>query len=193
MHVRLSFQRKNAGPNVALRMHEQRFLAGDEEYRKARCKIIPYVVDGPLAVQLIKPKPVEVTLDGPRHPNRWHQVPKCKARGQAAILECDIDVGLSNKKVRKILNIIRPHIESVTIDVALIVDTLTHQEEEEVSVVSARWARTSAFLNRRAFALRARIRFKSRAPASDSGGSKRSILRARLSSPSFQLKMPVKP
>lgn len=122
----------------------KRFLSGDEDYRNARCKIIPHVVDGPLAIRLIKPRPMEVNIDGPRHPATWHQVPKIadpltNETTSAAVLECDIDVGMSNKQMRKIINVIRPHIESVTIDVALIVGTPKDSEVEEPSACIGLW------------------------------------------------------
>mmetsp|Transcript_11850 Transcript_11850/g.22499 ORF Transcript_11850/g.22499 Transcript_11850/m.22499 type:complete len:177 (-) Transcript_11850:148-678(-) len=131
-------------PTSRDRKQKQRFLSGDEDYRNARCKIIPHVVDGPLAIRLIKPRPMEVNIDGPRHPATWHQVPKIadpltNETTSAAVLECDIDVGMSNKQMRKIINVIRPHIESVTIDVALIVGTPKDSEVEEPSACIGLW------------------------------------------------------
>ena len=99
--------------------------------------MIPHVVDGPLAIRLIKPKPMEVNIDGPRHPATWHQarrsVDPLTKRTSAPVLECDIDVGISNKQIRSIINMLRPHIGSVTVDVALIVGTPKGSEVEEVS------------------------------------------------------------
>ena len=85
-------------------LNQQRFLNGDNKYRNGRCKVIPYVVDGPLAIRLIKPKPLEVSVDGPRHPSTWENVPQSfnptTGKTNHAIVEVDIDV-LSEKTIRK--------------------------------------------------------------------------------------------
>ncbi len=103
---------------------EQRFLSGDVEYR-ARAKVIPYIVDGPLAIRMIRPpKPKEVPIHTPRHPATWTNVPKSvdptTGKTNCAILECDVDC-VSDKKMRKLINIVRPFMQTITIDMAFII------------------------------------------------------------------------
>ena len=120
----------------------KRFLLGDNDYRNARAKVIPYVVDGPLAIRVIKPKPLEVDLWGPRHPSKWEDVPKSvdpkTGKVNHVVLECDIDL-LANKTIRKIINIVRPHIGSIVADLALIVSAPKHSEIEEPSCCLGLW------------------------------------------------------
>ena len=102
-----------------------------------RCSVlIPSSSIGPLAIRLIKPKPMEVNIDGPRHPTTWQQVSKSVSsstgKANAAILECDIDL-LTERTIRKIINIVRPHIQSITCDLALIISTPKGSKIEEVS------------------------------------------------------------
>jgi len=120
----------------------KRFLLGDNDYRNARAKVIPYVVDGPLAIRVIKPKPLEVDLWGPRHPSKWEDVPKSvdpkTGKVNHVVLECDIDL-LANPTIRKIINIVRPHIGSIVADLALIVSAPKHSEIEEPSCCLGLW------------------------------------------------------
>jgi len=120
----------------------KRFLAGDDDYRNHRIKVVPFIVNGPLAIRVIKPAPREVNVYGPRHPAKWLQVPKsidsCTRKANAAILECNIDL-FSNANVRKIINIVRPHLPGITIDVALIISAPKESEIEEPSACLGLW------------------------------------------------------
>mmetsp|Transcript_20625 Transcript_20625/g.44801 ORF Transcript_20625/g.44801 Transcript_20625/m.44801 type:complete len:644 (+) Transcript_20625:229-2160(+) len=120
----------------------KRFLMGDDEYRNSRAKLIPYVVDGPLAIRLIKPKPVEVRIDGPRHPATWEKKPKSvdpsTGKIRHPLLEVDIDL-ISANAVRKIINLIRPHLHSITIDLAFIISQPKGSEIEEPSACVGLW------------------------------------------------------
>ena len=121
---------------------KQRFLMGDNEYRNLRAKIVPFVVDGPLAIRLIKPPPMEIDIDGPRHPAKWTNVPKSidpvMGKTTHALLEVDIDL-LSVKAIRRVINIVRPHLQSITIDLAVIVSKPQHSEIEEPSACLGLW------------------------------------------------------
>ena len=120
----------------------KRFFLGDDEYRKARAKVVPFVVDGPLAIRLIKPAPMEVHIDGPRHPNTWTTVPKrvdpATGEVQHAIMELDVDL-FSSKAIRKIINIIRPHLQSITIDVAIIISKPHPEDADEPFACVGLW------------------------------------------------------
>lgn len=91
----------------------------------ARAKVIPYIVDGPLAIRMIKPpKPKEVPIHTPRHPAKWIRIPKSvdhiTGKTNCAIMECDVDC-VSDNKMRKLISIVRPFMQSITIDMAFII------------------------------------------------------------------------
>ena len=129
-------------PSPQCVLNQQRFLIGDEEYRNSRLKLILCLVDGPLPIRLLKPKPVELNVHGPRHPTLWTDVQKSvdsfSHKSSQVIIECDIDF-ISEKSYRKILNMIRPHMRSITIDIAFIISKPTNSEIEEPSACLGLW------------------------------------------------------
>lgn len=121
---------------------EQRFLSGDAEYQ-ARAKIIPCIVDGPLAIRMIRPpKPKEVLIHTPRHPATWTRVPKSvdptTGKTNCAILECDVDF-VSDKSIRKLINIVRPYVQSITIDMAFIISKPENSSIDEPCACLGLW------------------------------------------------------
>ena len=105
-------------------------------------KLIPCLVDGPLPKRLLKPKPIEVNVHGPRHPTLWIDLPKIidpiSHKPSHAIVECDIDF-ISEKSFRKVLNMVRPHMWSIKIDFALIISKPKLSEIEEPSACLGLW------------------------------------------------------
>ncbi len=120
----------------------KRFLSGDEDYRNKRLKIVPYLVDGPLAIRLIKPKPVEITIHGECHRSKWTKVSKTiNASGKTTaspLLECDVDL-VSHAAIRRIINIVKPHLKHITIDLALVVSKPYGSDVEEPSACLGLW------------------------------------------------------
>ena len=96
-------------------------------------------VDCPLPRRLLKPKPVEVNVHGPRHPTLWTDVPKIvdliSHRPSHAIVVCDINF-ISEKSFRKVLNMVRPPMRSIIIDIAFIISKPKLSEIEEPSACS---------------------------------------------------------
>lgn len=105
-------------------------------------KCIPCLVDGPLPIRLLKPKPIEMNVHGPRHPALWTDVQKSvdpfSHKSSHVIIECDVDF-ISEKSFRKISNMIRPHMRSITIDIALIISKPMNSEIEEPSACLGLW------------------------------------------------------
>ena len=97
---------------------------------------------GPLAIRLIKPPPIEVNIHGHRHPVKYHEAPQSidptTGKIKHRLIECDIDL-LSEKTVRKIINIIRPHLASITIDCAFIISKPEGSDIEEPSCCVGLW------------------------------------------------------
>jgi len=122
--------------------HIQRFLDEDDEYRNTHTKLVPFIVDGPMAIRLIKPKPQEFHMSGIRHPVSWHKVNRSidskTGKVSSALLECDVDL-VSNPAMRKVCSMVRPHLSKITIDIALIVSKPTDSEVDEPSACIGMW------------------------------------------------------
>ena len=82
------------------------------------------------------PMPKEQAIHTPRHPATWKNVPK--SRRCRAILECDVDF-VSDKSIRKIINIVRPFVQSVTIDLAFIISKPAHSDIDEPCACLGLW------------------------------------------------------
>jgi hypothetical protein len=114
---------------------KQRFLLGDADYRNARMKLIPCFVDGPRAIKLLRPKPIEVIVNNDvMHPATWFDVPPARdpitKKTEHAILELDMNF-VSSRGIRRILSIARPHLQSITIDIAFIISKPQDSQDEE--------------------------------------------------------------
>lgn len=85
---------------------------------------------------------MEVDIDGPRHPSKWTNVPKSvdpqTGRTNHALLEVDIDL-LSERTIRRVINLIRSSLSSMTVDLAFIVSKPKHSEVEEPSACLGLW------------------------------------------------------
>lgn len=114
----------------------KRWLRADDEYRRSRLKVIPYIVDGPIAIRLIKPKAAELTVHGEKTPVKFAMVPG--NQNDAPLMECDIDL-VSNATIRKLANMIRHHLKSIVIDVAFIISKPSGSAEEEPSACLGCW------------------------------------------------------
>lgn len=105
-------------------------------------QLIPYVVDGPMAINLIKPKPAEINVHRLKTPLSFTKVPPetCPDTGKtlAAVLECDIDL-FTNDKIRKLANMIRSYLKRIVIDVAFVIAKPRDQEEDEPSACLGCW------------------------------------------------------
>ena len=120
----------------------KRFLMGNNEYRNARLKVIPCLVDGPLAIRLIKPEPMEVCVHNDKHPAIWTDVDMSidsfTNKTSQMVVEVDIDF-ISNRSYRKLFSLVRPHMPSLTIDVAFVASKPKNSTIEEPSVCLGIW------------------------------------------------------
>ena len=99
-------------------------------------------MNGPLAIRLIKPPPIEVNIHGYRHPVTYHKAPRSidpvTGKIKHRLIECDVDL-LSEKTVRKITGIVRPHLPGITIDCAFIISKPKDSDIEEPSCCVGLW------------------------------------------------------
>ena len=103
----------------------KRFFAGDLEYQRRRAKIIPMVVKAPYVVKMIAPNASEMTMHTPRHPVSITKVnkvvdPITGKTTSAAVMEVGVDF-YTTAAIGRIVNIVLPHLGSITIDVALVI------------------------------------------------------------------------
>ena len=112
----------------------QRFIKNDDDYRNARLKILPCLVDGPLPIRIIAPPKKEITVQGQTLPTKWikHAAKTC-ADGTILqpCLELEVDI-ISNSTLRSVSGILRNYIKGISLDLAIIVGSpgLVNDPEE---------------------------------------------------------------
>ena len=85
-----------------------KFWNGDDEFRDARYKLIPRIVDGPWIIR--KSVGTKPALIGKKLKQRYFQGPN--------YLEVDIDLG-SSMVAARILSVVRDYCSSITVDMAV--------------------------------------------------------------------------
>ncbi|KAL7498394.1 hypothetical protein ACHAWT_006228 [Skeletonema menzelii] len=119
----------------------KRFFTGDEDYQRRRAKIIPMVVKAPYVVKIIAPDPSEMTMHTGRHPMSIKKVNKVvdPATGNttaAAVMEFGVDF-YTSAAIGRIINIVMPHLGSITVDLAIVIAPPWGAEGEEADEPSA--------------------------------------------------------
>lgn len=119
----------------------KRFFKGDSEYQRRRAKIIPCVVKAPYVVKMISPNPCEMTMHSERHPVSIKKVnkvvdPVTGKTTAAALMEAGVDFYSSNA-IGRLINIVMPHLDKITIDVAMVIAPPWGAEGEEANEPSA--------------------------------------------------------
>ena len=119
----------------------KRFLSGDDAYRDARFKILPCLVDGPLPVRIMAPPKKELLISSRALPSKWkkHRM-ETLSDGTILqpILEMEIDV-ISNSAIRGISAMLKRHIKSVALDLAVVIQTPNGQKEKEPEACLGLW------------------------------------------------------
>jgi len=119
----------------------KRFFSGDLEYQRKRAKIVPMVVKAPYVVKIIAPNACEMTMHTPRHPVNIKKVnkvvdPSTGETSAAALMEVCVDF-YTSAAIGRIINIVMPHLGSITIDVALVIAPPWGAEGAEANEPSA--------------------------------------------------------
>ena len=119
----------------------KRFFKGDVEYQRRRAKCIPMVVAAPYVVKLIAPEPSAMTMHSPNHPITIKKVnkvvdPKTGKTTAAAVMEVGVDF-YTSAAIGRIINIVMPHLKSITIDVAFVIEKPVDAVGEEANEPSA--------------------------------------------------------
>jgi hypothetical protein len=112
------------------------WLQGDEAYRNDRLKLIPYVAEGPWIVRsMVTGKPA---LIGKKLPVRYQLTPADAATGQAAVLECTLDIGSGSATAKRIVSVCRRYMSALTVDVGFVIQADTAAELPEQMLGSIR-------------------------------------------------------
>jgi hypothetical protein len=110
----------------------KRFLNGDSKYRNERLKVIPSVVEGPLAVKVLAPPKKEMLLNCALLPVSWQQYNPETSEGRklCAALEVTLDC-MSNRAMRGMAGIVKRNLKHLSIDMACVIGKPAGQEEDE--------------------------------------------------------------
>ncbi|CAB9504181.1 Protein of unknown function (DUF1336) [Seminavis robusta] len=112
----------------------KRFLAGDEEYRSKRLKLLPVLVDGPGPIRFVAPAKKTFTVVRPTLPCTWKQHDAVKdADGnitQHCCLELVGDV-MVDRGMRTAAVLVKRYLGSIVGDCALLLEKPDDQKEEE--------------------------------------------------------------
>lgn len=121
-------------------MTPQRFLNGTDEYRNERMKMIPSVVDGPLAVRLLAPPKRETIVSCSILPIKWRKFEANYKDGRYLhpALEVELDC-LSNRAMRVMAGILKRNLKSLSIDIAVVISKPADQEQEEPQACIGMW------------------------------------------------------
>ena len=101
-------------------------MKGSDDYRNERLKMIPALVDGPMAVRILAPPKKECLIHGSVVPLSWykHDVETCPTTNGGKTL-CPVVVVaidcVSSRAIRSMAGIIKKYMVRLTCDVALVV------------------------------------------------------------------------
>jgi len=109
----------------------QRFLRGDDDYRNARLKIIPSLVDGPMPIRMAAPAKRERPVHNPDLiPVSWRKLQNDGHKNPH--LEATLDC-LSGKAIRSAASLVKRFLVKLSIDVAIVLSRPEDQTEPEPS------------------------------------------------------------
>ena len=128
-------------PNDKLRLVWERFLQGDQQYRDARLKLLPVVMDGPWIVKAAVGNGTAPALLGKVIPLQYffkERVPakdgsnndKASTKGSAAVYEVDVIITASSI-AKGILSVVKGHTKALTIAFAFIIEAAEQEELPE--------------------------------------------------------------
>lgn len=118
----------------------QRFLNGDSEYRNARLKMIPSLVEGPLPIRLVAPPAREKVINCEWMPIVWKQRPEEQSNGRklCAHLEATLDC-LTSRTIRTMASLVKKYLHVLSLDVAVVIATPDKQAAMEPSACLGLW------------------------------------------------------
>jgi hypothetical protein len=119
----------------------KRFLIGDSIYRNERLKLIPSIVEGPLAVKVLAPPKKEVRLNCASLPVSWQQYdPEITSKGRklCPALEVTWDC-VSGRSMRTMASIVKRNLHYLSVDMAIVIGQPKGKEEDELIACLGLW------------------------------------------------------
>ena len=121
----------------------KRFFTGDLEYQQLRLKVLPMVVKAPYLVKMIAPDPTLNAIHQPMSPVTIKKVnkvvdPLTGSTTAAAVMEVGVDFHTS-RAIGRLINIVMPHLGSITLDIAFVVAAPWGKEGTEPSACLGVW------------------------------------------------------
>jgi len=111
------------------------FLMGNDAFKNSKLKLIPRIVEGNIIVQKLVGKPVII---GNKLPVTYFYEPEDPVNGMSQFLEMDLDIGSSSKRAKRIIDVLRKYMKSVTVDIGFVVESDTEELLPERMLASAR-------------------------------------------------------
>mmetsp|Transcript_6986 Transcript_6986/g.20513 ORF Transcript_6986/g.20513 Transcript_6986/m.20513 type:complete len:207 (-) Transcript_6986:1348-1968(-) len=112
-----------------------KWLAGDQEYKNDRLKLIPYVAEGPWVVrQMVTGTPAII---GKKLPISYKYTPSSTDK-EADFLVIDLDIGNSSATAKRIVSICRRYMSALTVDIGFVIQANEENELPECMLGSIR-------------------------------------------------------
>ena len=126
--------------NMFSLFYMKRFFNGSDEYRNARMKLIPSLVEGPLAVRVLAPPKKEKVVDCAFLSVSWAKHAPTVVNGKRlhTAITCELDC-LSTRVIRGMAGIVKKHLSSLAIDVAVTISKPDGQVEDEPQACLGLW------------------------------------------------------
>lgn len=115
----------------------KRFFNGTDEYRDARLKMLPSLVDAPRPVKMLAPPKTERTIACALLPTTWKKYDSRvlpDGRILQPCLELELDI-MTNRAMRSMASILKRYIDTIALDLALVVERPDGSTTEEPKAV----------------------------------------------------------
>lgn len=122
-------------PNKQVANVWSNFVSGDQQYRDARLKLLPIVIDGPWIVKAAVGNGTAPALMGKVIPLQYFFQQPDSANGRMGVYEVDVIITASSI-AKGILSVVKGHTKSLTIAFALIIEASTKEDLPETVLCS---------------------------------------------------------
>ena len=115
----------------------QRFLSGDDNYRKSRLKIIPAIVDAPYVIRSMAPKNSVLTIQRNGLLDTIYHMHETKG-SQRPIVEVTLDL-MGTRAIRGMAALVKRYLTTMSVDFAAIISKPDGQVKDEPQACLGLW------------------------------------------------------